>query len=141
MACGRSADGRHVPQRNAIWTQVQTVFETVTSVISSLFSAFQQRSTATGAHSAKICSTPDKYFSAGSLTFGITDATAIGNFATQIWNAIKILCFKYHQRHKIYDRHGGGRDQSKVTAVFSAVKTAIEKKPDKGSQRDGHVNF
>ena len=107
---------------NAIWMQVQTVFETVTSVISSLFSAF------TAALNGDWSAFGENLLNAGQIFLGgLADLwnngwTAIGNFATQIWNAIKSSV------SNIKSTIGTVVDaiKSKVTAVFSAVKTAIE---------------
>ncbi|MGO5327209.1 phage tail protein [Oscillospiraceae bacterium LCP21S3_A1] len=111
---------------NAIWTQVQTVFETVTSVISSLFSAFTAALNGDWSTFGENLLNAGQVFLGGLANLWNNGWTAIGNFATQIWNAIKSSVSNIINGIKSTIGTVVDAIKSKVTAVFSAVKTAIE---------------
>lgn len=111
---------------NAVWTQVQTVFETVTGVISSLFSAFTAALNGDWSAFGENLLNAGQIFLGGLANLWNNGWTAIGNFATQIWNAIKSSVSNIINGIKSTIGTVVDAIKSKVTAVFSAVKTAIE---------------
>ena len=111
---------------NAVWMQVQTVFETVTGVISSLFSAFTAALNGDWGAFGENLLNAGQIFLGGLANLWNNGWTAIGNFATQIWNAIKSSVSNIINGIKSTIGTVVDAIKSKVTAVFSAVKTAIE---------------
>lgn len=110
---------------NAVWTQIQTIFETVTSVISSLFSAFTAALNGDWSAFGENLLNAGKIFLDGISNLWNTGWTAIGNFASQIWNGIKSSASNIWNGIKTTIGNVVNGIKSTVTNVFTAVKNTV----------------